>query len=86
MARLNPFTAPGLIVGLLRENSALGENGFGGSQLGDLPFQTAQERVEAAKLSAEVNTVIARLGAGAGWFVGATARSKQVSPKAMRAK
>ena len=49
--------------------------------MGVLPFQTAQERVEAAELRAEANAVIARLGAGAGWFVGVTARSKQVSPE-----
>ena len=46
-----------------------------------LPFQTAQERVEAAELRAEAEAVISRLGAGAGWFVGATARSKQVTPE-----
>ena len=49
--------------------------------MGVLPFQTAQARAGAAELRAEAEAVITRLGAGAGWFVGATARSKQVSPE-----
>jgi len=49
--------------------------------MGVVPFQTAEQRAGTAELRATAKAIIDRLGNGAGWFVGATARSKQASPE-----
>jgi hypothetical protein len=49
--------------------------------MGVVPYQTAGQRAGAAELRATAESIIDRLGNGAGWFVGATARSKQASPE-----
>jgi hypothetical protein len=49
--------------------------------VGVVPFQTVEQRAGAADLRATAEAIIDRLGNGAGWFVGATARSKKASPE-----
>jgi hypothetical protein len=49
--------------------------------MGVVPYQTAGQRAGAAELRATAESIIDRLGNGAGWFVGATARSRQASPE-----
>jgi hypothetical protein len=48
--------------------------------MGVLPFKPAEQRANAAELRAAAEAIVRSLGHGAGWFVGATARSRQVSP------